>query len=352
MEYLEKIEDQLKNISNEKYEWINIKEEPSFVFGTSNFSATSVDFSKFDKITRNDISVYGDAVVREMNNNYNSASGCRIRYSTTSKKIVIKVSLRRIYGYRKMLMWNSSGFDVYAYKSGRYIYKTVFAPMEGKRIFAETIIGDGKYVIFLPNYNTVEDIFIGYEKTADIKPLPYVTPLPIVFYGNSITQGSSASRSGNSFPNIVSRYLDTDIINISASSCCRGQISVADMIGKINCSAIVIDYSRNAGNLQELKSTYNRFYERIRKWHPSIPIVLLTSSCFNHWRDYNWFDEHIINYVKAIKDENTFLLEQKLLFEEDEWSLCVVDQCHYTDYGMKKVADSITDILLNKVRGR
>lgn len=348
MEYLNNILEETKRIDENDIKYINIFERPDLVYGNPQIAGAFLDFSKYSIDTDREIEKYTQAACNEYRNLKKSSSGCRLRIRTNSNRIVFKVELKRAWDYKKMTLWNSSGFDVYQIRNNEYTHKTVFGPKTGEHIFAETIenVKNIPLCIFLPLYNTIEKMYIGIEKEKEIFSVPYENVRPIIFYGNSITQGAAASRSGNCFCNIVSRKKNCDIINLSTSSGCKGLISVADEIGKLNCSGIVIDYSRNAFDSAELEKNYMQFYQRIRKWHKDIPIILMTVSNFNNRRGYFRYDDVIISaFNKIVEDgHNTFLINQKALFNEEEYDVVTVDGIHYTDIGMYRIADEICSI--------
>jgi hypothetical protein len=288
---------------------------------------------------------------KEMNNYHASSCGVRLRFFTNSKQLIFKIKLKRKYGLLKLVNWGSFGFDVYNIVNDEYIHKTVFAPDDGCDLFAEriTVPSNGQLCIFLPNYNTIEEIYMGIEEGSIIKKLDYPDEgtVPIIFYGNSVTQGAAASHSGNSFPNLVSKKLNNDIINISASSCCRGSESIAKLIGKLNAKCIVVDYTRNAYTTKIFKETHEKFYKNLRKFHPNTKVILLTSESFNKWKEYYDFDKIVTEtYNNAIKNgDNTFIINQIELFDEEEYDYISVDNSHYTDYGMNIIAEKICEII-------
>lgn len=349
MEHLTSIEDSLNSIDESNIKYIDLLKFPEFIFGNFPNSSKTVDFCKFPQKIQNKMKYYGELAVREMKNLNSSSTGNRLRIWTSSRKLIFKIQLKRKYGYDKMVNWSSMGFDVYNLDGEQYIHQTVFAPGNGFNIFAEQISvpENGQLCIFLPNYNTIEKIYLGLEKNSKIKPIEYNNELPIVFYGNSVTQGAAASRSGNAFPNIVSRILNRDIINLSCSSCCRGDEEMAEYIGRIKCHAIVIDYTRNAYTTDIFRATHEKFYKTLRKYHPHTKIILLTSECFNHWRAYDDFDKIVLEtYNNAIKrNENTQILFQKGLFDESEYHYVTIDSSHYTDYGMFRIAKEICNLI-------
>ena len=351
MEYLNSIDDPITSIDENNIEYLDLFQHPELVYGTLNLSEKKLDFCKYPQDVQKEMERYGDLAVHEMATLNSSACGTRLRISTNSKILVFKIRLKRKWEYQKMTNWNASGFDVYALKDNKYLHRTVFGPASGHDIFSEVINvpDNGKVCIFLPNYNTIEEMHIGIEKGCEIANFDYPEEnnLPIIFYGNSVTQGAAASRSGNAFPNVVSKKLNRNIINLSCSSCCRGTVAMANLIGETNCYAIVIDYTRNAHSTEVFSISHERFYKKIREYHPNVPIILLTSECFNGWRVYDDFDEIVKRtYDNAIKqNENTLLLDQRKLFSEDEYDYVTIDSSHYTDYGMFKVADKICELL-------
>ena len=347
MQYLSDINESIQAFDQE-FEYIDALGRPDLFFGLACSVGDRVNFSKLSLVTKNElINNYDLSTRKECITLECSASGCRLRFYTESDIIVFKIELNREWDYKKMNLWSSSGFDVYSIEKGKYKHSTVFAPESGKRIFAETIRGKRNLCIFLPSYNEIKKMYIGIRKECNLCSIPYESRLPILFYGNSITQGAAASRSGNSFCNMVSRMLDCDIINFSISSCCRGLISSAETLGKINCRAIIIDYTRNAYTISELKCNHFKFYMEVRKYHPDIPIILMTSSNFSNWVGYYEYDNVVREtYEKAKQNgENTFLINQRSLFSEEDWDLITVDGVHYTDLGMKAVADAICSVL-------
>lgn len=347
MEYLENIKDKLKKISEEHISYINICERRDLMYGAP-FWELDQGFKKYSSITETDVMKLSDKnAQREFENLKRNSSGCFLRFQTQAERIVLKAHVRRKFDYKKMNLYNSSGFDVYEIKNGEYFHKCVFAPATGKDIFAVEFshTKDTEICIYLPLYNEVLELYIGVA--YPLKATKTVRKPPVIFYGNSITQGASASRSGNSFCNIVSRYLNREIYNYSVSSCCKGFLSVADTIGKLNASAIVVDYSRNAYTIKGF-SNYRDFYYRIREWHPYIPIILMTTANFSGTTEYDGYDDIIYETYHWAKKQHhqTAILNQRQLFSQKEYDLVSVDGIHYTDMGMYKIAKEICELLI------
>lgn len=348
MEYLNSITNKLQTIKESDIQYLDVFKNPVLVYGNT-INSDRVNFCKFPQEVENELKRYG--VHFFMQYHKTSACGNRIRFKTDSHRIVLKVQLKRAQGYKEMVSWNSSGFDIYTVdEEGQYHPSRLIAPKFRKSIFAEQIWlpENSSVCIFLPNYDTIEKMYIGIEKGSRIKTFKYKKNKrkPIVFYGNGITQGASASKSGNSFPNIVSRKMDQDIINLSTFNACKATPKISELIGTINCDSIVIDYSRNA-KYDDFKQRYDNFYKEIRKQHPDKKIILMTVASFNFSKQYEKYDDIILNTYKNAKKrgENTFLLNQRELFDKKEYPLIATDGCHYNDIGMFRIAEKICEIL-------
>lgn len=350
MEYLESTKNNLKSITEDNITYFNLYEYPELFYGNINIS-DKTNFSKYDNSIQDEMKNFQKIAYNEMKQYHDAPTGVRLRFHTDSSRIIFKIRLRRSTDFHKMNHFNSSGFDVYILNDEDYAYHSTFSPNPGHNIFAHEIkTEDGSdYCIFLPNYNSIEEIYMGIDSDSTFESLDYPESkvLPIIFYGNSVTQGASASRSANSLPNITSRRLNRDIINISCSSCCRGTHSVADLIGKLNAHAIVIDYTLDAYDENIFRRTHESFYKRIREYHPDKKIIFLTSENFNFWKVYDKYDEIVENtyYNAKRKNENVEIIRLQEIFDDDEYDYICVDKRHYTDYGMYKVADKICELL-------
>lgn len=350
MEYLKSVEDPLKKINDKNFKYIDLFKYPPLVFGTNNHN--KVDFCKYPQEIQDEITQLHPKTKYLVNYHKTSTCGCRIRFKTTSKRLIFKIKLRRGYNYKNMVMWNSSTITIFTVdKKGKYNYKTIIVPTAGKNCFADSIIipSNSSVCIFLPSYDSIEAMRIGFEKDARVFKFNYPKEKrqPILFYGGSAAQGASATKSSNSYPNIVSQKLNQDIINYSITRCCKATPKMAQLIGKTECDSIVIDYSRDATNKQEFEKRHEKFYKKIRQYHPDKKIILLTTGSFNECKKYEGFDEIIQKtYMNArSRGENTYLINQQDLFEKEDYDIISFNNGYYTDYAMFKLADKICEIL-------
>lgn len=169
-----------------------------------------------------------------------------------------------------MTLAGTSGFDLYINDNGKSIYYKTFMPPVGMKDGYETIIyfennEERDIVINFPLYNDVNELFIGIQKTADLKHgNDYKYEKPILFYGSSITQGGCASRPGNSYESIISQNLDCDFINLGFSGNCKAEEVIVNYMASLDISIFVCDYDHNAPNIEYLNATHEKLYKTMR----------------------------------------------------------------------------------------
>ena len=319
MEYLEDISEKLNDIDEKGIIYYNLFDFSELFYGTLNFAFDRVDFSKFpdyilEPVKKDDEENYGR--VKKLNN---STMGCRLKFKTNSKKIILKIELENHFLNIDVPVENSRGFEVNYIENDRYIPLTVFAPENDEKIFAECICTDENedFCIFLPNYDCIKRIYAGIESDSDIVPSPYIgeNKKPIVFYGSGISQGISVSKNACTYPNIISKNLDQDIINLSVMEN-NFSTDIAEYMGHINCQSIVLDCSTVPINTTGFEESFNEFYMKLRQFHKNIPIIILTTPVYREKN--NQIDDIINNIIEKAKNnnENTIIINQKHILSD------------------------------------
>ena len=186
------------------------------------------------------------------------------------------------------------------------------------------------------------------DGAAIAEPTPYAAPLPIAFYGSSITEGAHASRPCNAYTAILSARLDTDYYNFGFSGNAKGQLPIADYICTLDISALVIDYDHNAPDPEFLQSTHEPFYRRVREQKPDLPIVFTTRPNFEYTPDA---DERravvraTYERARAAGDTNVYFIDGETFFGTSERYLCTTDATHPDDIGHQRMADVYAPLL-------
>ncbi len=291
---------------------------------------------------------------------YKHTSGGRIRFKTDSDYIGLYVKLSEYGDMAHMTAIGKAGFDMYVRENGEYSYYTSFPPnSDSCSYIAEDIRKKGSYIsvrsfedkkmrditINMPLYNSIDELYVVLNDDARIeKGDEYTYPVPIVFYGSSITQGGCASRPGMSYANIISRHLDADFINLGFSGNAKGEDAMAEYIANLDMSVFVYDYDHNAPDVEHLKNTHERFFKIIREKHPDMPVIMVS-------RPKKYLSEEEVErkaviyttYKNAFDngDKNVYFIDGSEMFGVFGGEEFTVDGCHPTDLGFFQMANVI-----------
>ncbi len=288
--------------------------------------------------------------------------GGRVRFKTNSPYIAVRVKSVKL-----NMSWNYSLFA----RCGMCIYingvcdGNIHADFsQWENAVDDIMYYDGIYYakekgvydveIYMPNYSEkIYDVEIGLKENSDVLPArPYkFNDKPVVFYGNSITQGGCVSRSGNDYISLSCRWLDTDFVNLGFSGNGKGEPIMAEYLASINASVFVLDYDYNAPNLDHLEKTHMPLYRKLREKHPKTPIIMITAPIY--YRNVEVLkprrDLIYSNYLtaKSEGDENVYFIDGKTMMGEENFDACLTDLLHPNDLGYYRMAKSLSPILLH-----
>ncbi len=353
-----------------------------------NFKVVSTDENGFDWYDAKDLQLYGvtwteDGYVRmpldrakavsDVPNADNAtlaflatnSAGGRVRFSTNSKKIAIKAEYSFVAKFPHMPLTGTTGFSLVAdYANAPSKTTGEFIPpmeMEKDYISSFTVnenLGDNEgFTLYFPLYSTVKNLHIGIEHGSVMgKGKAYEDILPVLFYGSSITQGGCASRSGNDYIGLLSKWLNIDIVNLGFSGNAKGEAKMAEYISEQKISAFVFDYDHNAPTIEHYEKTHARFFNIFRKAQPNTPVVFMTRPAFSLYTEEE-VDRRVeiakktYNDALASGDENVYFIDGRSFMDCDDTSACSVDDCHPTDLGFYFMAKKVEPVLrkiLNK----
>lgn len=287
-----------------------------------------------------------------------NTAGIRLRLRTDSPYVAIHAEWDVMCAFSHMPFSGTSGFDLYRVKDGRQEFAGSFIPPLGSEHGYESALpapgGMQDLVIYFPLYNNVTKLFIGVREGSVFEvPGQYSVPLPVVFYGSSITQGGCASRPGNAYQNMLSRGLDIDIVNLGFSGSARGEEPVAEYIAGLPMSAFVLDYDHNAPDIDHLRLTHYPFYKIIRDKNPELPIIMLSKpdgrNVNSDVYEHNLKRAEVVRttYERAVSegDNKVWFIDGFSLFEDDELWSSTVDTCHPNDLGFYQFYRALKPVL-------
>ncbi len=272
--------------------------------------------------------------------------GLRLRLRTDSPYIAIHAEWKEQTLFPHMPVTGVSGFDLYRDGETGQEFAGTFTPPfncpHGYESVLPTPGGMQDLVVEFPLYNEVSKLFIGVNEGSRFEaPAEYALPLPVVFYGSSITQGGCASRPGCAYQNMLSRGLNIDILNLGFSGSALGEEAMAKIIADIPMALFVCDYDHNAHTPEHLEATHYALYKTVRERQPDIPYVILSKpdgrSTISSPVEVNMRRRDIIRATyeraKAEGDNNVYFIDGFSLFESDETFSATVDGCHPNDLG-------------------
>lgn len=281
-----------------------------------------------------------------------NTSGGRLRFSTNSKRLEIRVKYNQLNIMSHMALEGSSGFMLIEESEDEASCFCKMLPptidqKNGYNLQIDLLGGKMRdYILWFPLYNEVTSLTIGLEKNAKIENgKKYKKIKPILYYGSSITQGGCASRPDNSYPALISKWTNVDFINLGFSGSGLAEENMIKYLSQIDCSLFVCDYDHNAPNVEYLKETHYRVYEIFRKAKKDIPIIFLTAPSNSFEKALRDKRKQIIKntYNKAKKqgDKNVYFIDGENLLGKKDRINCMVDNCHPTDLGFYRMAKRI-----------
>lgn len=280
--------------------------------------------------------------------NGNTAGG-RLRFSTDSNYLSLDIVYPCLTDMPHMPLTGSSGF-VLLDETDKTVFVHAFRPEHtDKKGFSSSVSLGSKgirdYILYFPLYNDVSSLTIGLEKGCRIgRGKAYRDIPPVLYYGSSIMQGGCASRPDNSYQALISKWTNTDYINLGFSGNAKAEKAIADYLPTVDCSVFVCDYDHNAPTAEYLADTHLPLYKAYRAVRKDTPVLLIGRP--SPERDAQGalrmkIIRETYEYALRNGDKNIYLLDGKTLFGQKDRENCTVDGCHPNDVGFRKMAYAI-----------
>lgn len=330
---------------------------------------------KFYDITDEPLKIYGLAVVNREKRQFwrvtseimeklpqyeflgKRAVGGRVRFQTDSVNICIRMTLAQSKEDINIPLSGSAGADIYVGRGKSARFLGYIAPKEHvmeevtvEKMFIKTAEME-MITINLPRNDHLLSMEIGIDERARMEAAEeYTVSKPVVFYGSSITEGGCASRVGNSYANLVCRWLDADFYNFGFSGSARGEIEFAEYIAAVpEISVFVYDYDHNAPTAEHLAKTHERFFKYFRKTHPDVPVIMMSRPDVDGDEEDSTVRRDIIRrtYENAVNsgDKNVWFVDGFTFFGEEGRAECTVDGTHPNALGFMRMAEKVYPVL-------
>lgn len=291
---------------------------------------------------------------------YLQTAGGRLRFSSDSAYVALKVFIPALHHMDHMPLTGSSGFDLYIDTPvGSRFYRT-FRPGTGAKTSYEAVIRFPSremrhFTVNFPTYNAVDRLYIGLQADARLEGgLPYRPLAPMVIYGSSITQGACPSRPGLAYSNILSRRLNIDHINLGFSGNGKAEKVIVDYMKSLPMSVFISDYDHNAPDAAYLEKTHYAMYRAIRDANPHLPYIMLSLPDFDNNLASASARRRIVQETyrraRAEGDKHVYYIDGEGIFRGPDRDSCTVDGSHPNDIGMMKMADAIECMVKRALR--
>lgn len=282
-----------------------------------------------------------------------SSAGMSIRFLSNTSTISVKWTVLNNFKMNHMPETGIKGVDLYFNNNGNFQYLNTALPsgIENEFMLMQNMSNEMReFKMFLPLYDGVISIEVGIDSNSQIKKPSKNNSKPIIFYGTSITQGCCASRPGMAHTNIISRKLNTDVINFGFSGNGMMEQPINELISESDPLLYVIECLPNMSSDQIADRTIP-LVKTIRKKHSKTPIIFVESFIYDR-SALDLDDKAIINqknetlkaeYVKMIDDgfSNIYYIESTNALGDDHEG--TVDSVHFTDLGFIRYADFLID---------
>lgn len=337
-------------------------------YGSSSFNEGN--YFRLKESEREEIYPISDAVWYLSTN----PAGIQIKFKTNSTRILLDVVLRDLHNMHHMPATGQCGFDLYVFDEDMNDYvhhSTTVYDIKSKTYkvdmshFYEVSKAKvmRKYILNFPLYQGVESVKIGLETDSITLPDSFSNEGKIVVYGTSIAQGGCVSRPGLLYTNILSRLLDTEVVNQGYSGSAMLEPIMGDIIGRIeNQKLFVIDAEANAGCDFNyiMEKNLESFIEEYKKHQPNTPILLVSRSLFSMDRYDNervqlrkFYRKFMLDLIEKYQSNgcSMYFLDGDKFFDGFliNFTEFTVDGLHPTDFGNYLIAkahyDKIKDIL-------
>lgn len=286
------------------------------------------------------------------------SAGIQLRFRTDSSQVFIRVKIRSKFDMTNMTQIGQCGGDLYVYDEtlktfvlhdvARYAFDGTEYELSMSR-FANAPRKMRRFLYYFPLYMAVDSFEIGLDDGAFVAPEPFSTKKRIAVYGTSITQGCSASRPGMASTNMLSRDLDTEVLNFGFSGCAFMEEEMGDILGKRkNIDLLIVDTEANAGIDDRMERNSEKFFNAFFAHRPDVPVVVYSRVMFS-LDLYDDFRARLREYYKGFLNELAakYRREGRKMYYADgskilggNFTEYYADGIHPTDTGMRLIADS------------
>lgn len=280
------------------------------------------------------------------------SAGLSLRFRTNSSLINLKWSLLNNHSANVRTGFNQKGFDLYYYEDDNWLYTGTATP-ENLKDNEATIIEnmpskEREYLLNFPLFDGVVNLEIGIDEEADIfQPETIIidTINPIVFYGTSITQGSSASRPGMTYCSMLMRHFNKEVINLGFSGNGKMDIELVEYILSASPSYIFLDCTPNT-TADDIRLKAPNLLDSIRSVLKEVPIFLIETIQREKRNDLVTQEWNLEQNIALKEVYNTFAEDTNIHYVSSKGIIgtdleATTDGTHFSDLGFFRMFQTL-----------
>ena len=293
-----------------------------------------------------------------------NSTGLYVRFRSNSPEIWLKWEPLFNNTMSHMADTGTKGLDLYAMSDEGWRYMRCVRMPEGKTSYEVSIPCDAverEYMLYLSLYDGVKTLSIGVKEGYRIGQPELESPRlakPVIMYGSSLLQGGCCSRPGMAYTNILSRWLDREVINLGFSGNAKLDMEIAEyMASHPDPGVFVLEYVPNSG-VKLIDEKAEQFFWILRKAHPDVPVIFVETPnyprCYfnTHLRqladERNKAQRRVYESVRKKGAKKVYYITSKGALGDD--GEATVDGSHFTDLGMVRYAEHLMPTIKKTLR--
>lgn len=259
---------------------IQVCEHPEFIYG-------AVPAVASEAMKRTGIADYSDS---------RNSAGVRVRFSTNSKEVSVSYKGREAYTPQHIGTLLFHGFTYSVLRKKRYIKGEGFVNRTNADkflIYKNESSEWTEYEFFAPSFVGIDNFCIYLDDDAQIEQKGHSYTKPILFLGGANCLGTGCTFANTTYPNIVSRCMDSDYFNFGENNSCYLKTELLAAISKhVSPWVIVAEVCSNTMELEYLVKKLPQYLDALSELFPDCPQVLMT---------HPYLGKDIFNYCKKIE---------------------------------------------------
>jgi lysophospholipase L1-like esterase len=247
-------------------------------------------------------------------------------------------------------------FDVYI--DGQPHQLSVINQIAGETelvLFQNAAEREKEIIIYLPHLQEIIVKAIGVDRQTrfNAPEHQFARPLPVVFYGSSVCQGSGALHPAQTYAARVCRELNLDFVNLGFGGAGKAEADVVTLVNSISACCYVFDLGKSYG--AQDATAFKAMLQTVRQRHPDTPLIAMTPiTSIKEVKELAYSQRSVhtrtvmrapVNELIQDGDKRLFLVEGEDLLGFKEHDALSKDGVHPSDEGYSIIAEKLSPVI-------